>query len=67
MIEVDRRLAGTSARLILQVHDELVIECPEADAGAIRTLVKEAMEGVAELRVPLKVDTGAARTWDGAH
>jgi DNA polymerase-1 len=67
MIEVDHRLAGTTAKLILQVHDELVIECPEGDADAIRALVKQAMEGVAELRVPLKVDTGAAKTWDGAH
>lgn len=63
MIRLHARLAGTSARLVLQVHDELIVEAPEADATAIGELMREAMEGVAELRVPLRVDVGAGRSW----
>lgn len=72
MIAVDRAIAGTSARLLLQVHDELVLEVPEAEAEGLRGVVKAAMEGVRlldgqALRVPLRVDTGVSRTWGGAH
>ena len=67
MIAVAQVLDGTPARLLLQVHDELVIEVPEEDAEAIRTKVCAAMEGVASLCVPLKVESGVARTWDEAH
>ncbi|MFN7142644.1 MAG: DNA polymerase I [Myxococcota bacterium] len=67
MIRVARELDGTGARLLLQVHDELVVEVPEEKVELVRGRVKGAMEGVAELCVPLKVDTGVARTWDEAH
>jgi DNA polymerase I len=63
MIRLHERLRGTSSRLVLQVHDELIVEAPEAEAGAIGELMREAMEGVAELRVPLRVDVGAGRSW----
>ncbi len=55
------------ARLVMQVHDELVLEV-EADAlPAVRVEVVHLMAGAADLRVPLKVDTGAGPNWDEAH
>ncbi len=59
--------AGLSARMLLQVHDELVFELPEAEAAATAALVKRVMEGVAELSVPLVVDTGTGADWASAH
>ncbi|HXU30358.1 MAG TPA: DNA polymerase I [Thermoanaerobaculia bacterium] len=65
MIEVDARLAAEhpAVRLLLTVHDELVFEVPEADAERVAQVVKEEMEGVAKLRVPLVVDTGRGSSW----
>ncbi|HWB50462.1 MAG TPA: DNA polymerase I [Stellaceae bacterium] len=63
--------AGLRARMLLQVHDELLFETPEDEIQATASLVKEVMEGACaprcELSVPLVVDTGWARTWDAAH
>jgi len=69
MIAVDLRLRAEmpQATLLLQVHDELVLEVPEADVEAAARLVTEEMEGAAELKIPLKVDSGWGRTWDEAH
>ncbi|MFZ5476005.1 MAG: DNA polymerase I [Myxococcota bacterium] len=67
MIRVDAALRGTGAKMLLQVHDELVFEVPEAEVEDVRARVRTAMEGVAALRVPLQVETGAAATWDEAH
>ena len=69
MIRVDQRLGRDfpRARLLLQVHDELVLEVPEDEVEAVRAAVKEEMEGVADLRVPLRVDTGVGDNWDEAH
>src|SRR5205814_1998332 len=63
MIRVSRRLRGTGALLILQVHDELVIEAPERTADAAETIVREEMENVHPLSVPLKVDVSRGATW----
>lgn len=65
MIAVDARLASEQpeSRLILTVHDELIIEAPEADVEIIARLVREEMVGVAELRVPLEVDVGTGASW----
>ena len=52
-----------SAKILLQVHDELVLEVPEAEAEVTRNLVKEEMEGAAGLRVPLKVELNVADNW----
>ncbi|MDR0449554.1 MAG: hypothetical protein LBG89_03820 [Rickettsiales bacterium] len=52
-IKVDRILEGTGARLVLQVHDELVVECPAGIAAEISEKVKAAMEGVSDFDVPL--------------
>jgi DNA polymerase-1 len=63
--------AGLKARMLLQVHDELVFEASEAEADAVRKLAKDVMEGacapVLSLSVPLVVETGAAKNWDEAH
>ncbi|MBN2338171.1 MAG: DNA polymerase I [Acidobacteria bacterium] len=65
MIRVHRALAerGARARILLQVHDELVLEAPEAEADEVGRLVRGEMEGAAELAVPLKVDLCAADNW----
>jgi DNA polymerase-1 len=69
MIDIDRWIAkhADRARMLLQVHDELVFEC---DADFADTLVREAtarMAAAAELRVPLVIDTGVGDNWDEAH
>jgi DNA polymerase-1 len=61
------RAAGLTGRMLLQVHDELVFEVPEAEAEATGAVVREIMEGVARLRVPLAVDIGTGRSWAEAH
>lgn len=63
MIRLHERLAGTDARMLLQVHDELLVEAPEADAEEIGRIVREEMEGAVELDVPLRVDLGIGRNW----
>ncbi len=64
MIELDRRLSGEfEARMILQVHDELLFEAPEAEIPRLRSLVKEVMEGVYKLRVPLLVESKVGPNW----
>ena len=63
--------SGLKARMLLQVHDELVFEVPDKEVKETAALVKAVMEGAAspavELSVPLVVDTGSARHWDEAH
>ncbi|MBV9154181.1 MAG: hypothetical protein JO204_20645, partial [Alphaproteobacteria bacterium] len=63
--------AGLKARMLLQVHDELLFEAPEAEIEATARLVKDVMEGACtprcELSVPLVVETGWATSWDQAH
>ena len=69
MVRVRNRLADEcpEAKLVLQVHDELIVECPEGQAETVRALLEEEMEKVANLRVPLLVEARAARTWAEAH
>jgi DNA polymerase-1 len=55
--------AGLSARMLLQVHDELVFECPEAELATAIQLVKEVMQSPLTLRVPLKTDAKVGRNW----
>ncbi len=57
------RAEGLTARLLLQVHDELVLESPPAEVDRVTRLVKAHMEGAAELSVPLVVDTGVGDNW----
>ncbi len=65
MIDLDRALdaAGSESRMLLTVHDELVLEVPEGEHAATESLVREVMEQVTELRVPLTVDTGFGPNW----
>jgi len=65
MIRVSDRLAreNLAARLILQVHDELIVEAPEAEADAVSRLLGEEMESACELSAALKADVHAGRTW----
>ncbi|MFQ5526459.1 MAG: DNA polymerase I [Thermoanaerobaculia bacterium] len=65
MIQVDRRLREerSDSDLLLTVHDELVLEAPESDAGAVAAMVREEMERVERLDVPLLVDVGFGPTW----
>ncbi|KIL97468.1 DNA polymerase I [Paramagnetospirillum magnetotacticum MS-1] len=58
---------GLKARLLLQVHDELVLEAPEDETEATVRVVKRVMEAAATLSVPLLVEAGIADSWDAAH
>jgi len=59
--------AGLHARLLLQVHDELLFEATEAEATETAAVAKQVMEGAAHISVPLVVETGAGRNWAAAH
>jgi DNA polymerase-1 len=67
MIGVERMLAGTGARMLLQVHDELVVEAPAAEADMAALQVKRVMEDAAHLSVPLTVETFTGSNWNEAH
>jgi DNA polymerase-1 len=69
MIKIHSILGARKAgsRMILQVHDELIFEVPENEIEMMKKLVKEQMEGVLELAVPIKVDMGVGKNWDEAH
>lgn len=68
MIEVDRRLRadGFRARMVLQVHDELVFESPAEELDVLGVMAREAMGGVAELAVPLEVSVASGPNWAAA-
>jgi DNA polymerase-1 len=63
MVRIDRALAGSESRLLLQVHDELVLEAPAGEIEHVKALVKREMEGVFELSVPLLVEVGTGENW----
>jgi DNA polymerase-1 len=69
MVDVDRALAASKldVAMILQVHDELVFEVPRKQIEALSDLVREQMESVFELQVPLVVDIGHGSNWRDAH
>jgi len=69
MIRVRNRLKAErfEGKLVLQVHDELIVECPEHEAQEICRLVREEMEGAASLAVPLLAETHAGKAWADAH
>ena len=69
MVRISRRLEreGFSSFMIMQVHDELVFETPAAERERLSALVREEMEGVIRLDVPLRVEIAAGRNWDEAH
>lgn len=67
MVKLDAALAGTAARLLLQVHDELVLEAPVRDAEDVAETTKRIMEAAFDLAVPLKVDVGIGDHWAAIH
>jgi len=69
MIDLQQRLVAESinAKIIMQVHDELVLEVEDSSVGAVSELVTEAMGKAADLDVALKVDLGVGENWDQAH
>jgi DNA polymerase-1 len=67
MVSLDKALAGTNAAILLQVHDELILECPEADAPDVAALVKQVMESSTQLRVPLRVSVEYGKSWGDFH
>ena len=69
MIKVQNRLKeeGLEGRLVLQVHDELIVECPEAEGEKIAKLLEEEMEQVVHLTVPLLAEAKAGKAWADAH
>ncbi len=68
MIRVDEALKqeGLKGRLVLQVHDELIVECPEEEQAAVKALLEREMEGVVKLSVPLTADAGIGKNWGDA-
>ena len=69
MVNVYRRLKieGLKARLILQVHDELIVECPEEEAEQVKEILVHEMENAVQLTVPMTVDAHIGRSWAEAH
>ncbi|MFP4144077.1 MAG: DNA polymerase I [Phycisphaeraceae bacterium] len=65
MVNLHRRLLGEKmdARMLLQIHDELIVETPEGEAERVAKVVKETMEGAMELKVPLVVEVGQGKDW----
>lgn len=61
------RREGLAARILLQVHDELLLEVPTAELDQVRDLVRSEMEGVAEFAVPLHVNVAVGDNWNDAH
>ena len=69
MIEIQKRLdeSGLSAKMLLQVHDELVFECAKKDLVATEVLIRESMQSALQLAVPLVVEIGHGANWLDAH
>ena len=69
MIALHKRLKteAPEANMILQVHDELIIECPISQTDTVSKIMRETMESAAKLRVPLTVDIGTGKSWFEAH
>ena len=66
-LPVALKRAGLNAKPLLQVHDELILELPAAEADATRETVKNVMENVVSLSVPLIAEVGVADNWADAH
>ena len=69
MLMVDSSLKDSkvTAKLIMQVHDELVIESKEEDVKTVSDILKNSMSSAHKLLVPLEVDIGSGKNWDQAH
>jgi len=69
MIRLHRRLQteASEARIILQVHDELIVEAPATQVQKVSSIMQETMEAAVALNVPLVVDIGTGKNWFEAH
>jgi DNA polymerase-1 len=69
MISIQARIEREfpKAMMLIQVHDELVFEAPKSEEKAFSGMIRKEMEGVAALKVPLKVDAGIGKNWGEAH
>ena len=69
MVRVHRQLkeADLAARLIMQVHDELIVECPEAEADRVKAILVREMEGACPLSVPLIAEAHSGKSWLECH
>lgn len=69
MINVSKRLkeGGYQAKLVLQVHDELIIDCPISEKDEVKKILKTEMENAVSLNVPLTVEVGEGKNWFDAH
>ena len=63
MISVSEKLKGTNAKLILQIHDELIVECPDEEVENVKNILVDCMENAAQLSVPLTVDVESGKSW----
>ena len=66
MLRVDKALAGFKSRVLLQVHDELVVEVAPGELADVRATVEREMDSAINLLVPLEVSTGEGHSWDSA-
>ena len=69
MVEVDRLLqaGGFRSRMVLQIHDELLLEVPKSEIETVKALVTGAMQGIIQLNVPLTVECNYGSNWLEAH
>ncbi|MDP3202563.1 MAG: DNA polymerase, partial [Hydrogenophaga sp.] len=69
MVAVQKALDGQQrgTKMVMQVHDELVFEVPEAEVDWLKAEIPRLMAGVAELKVPLLAEVGVGPNWDKAH
>ncbi|MGB0396575.1 MAG: DNA polymerase, partial [Flavobacteriaceae bacterium] len=69
MLHIYKRMQAEKleSKMLLQVHDELVFECPKAELDTLRQLVQTEMENAYTLQVPLTVDIGVGQNWLEAH
>ncbi len=63
MIDIQAKLQGTKAKMLLQIHDSVLVECPEDDAKEIAQLLKDTMEAAYKLPVELTVETDIGKNW----
>jgi DNA polymerase-1 len=63
MIDIDKKLSGSDSKMLLQIHDSVLIECPSSKAEAVADLVKTTMENAYKLPIKLTVDTSIGKNW----
>ena len=69
MININKRMKeeNFSSKMILQIHDELIFECPKEEVDKLAIMVQNEMESAVNLSVPLKVDWNYGKSWYEAH